>query len=167
MTKSYPAILKISRISPNLKPGKQPESIDLYRLINNLSTIDKIVQDYIKNELQSFLDENNIIQKFHHGSLKHHSTTTALACITNNLKSKYSNDYTTTTIQTDLSAAFDTIDHCILKTKLEHYGIRNDELSLISSFLENRYQYVSIDCFDSDIIKSNECSCIQGSKMAA
>ena len=64
-------------------------------------------------------------------------------------------------------AGFDTIDHCILKTKLEHYGIRNDELSLLSSFLENRYQYVSIDCFDSDIIKSNECSCIQGSKMAA
>ena len=79
-------ILKISRISPNLKPGKQPESIDLYRPINNLSTIDKIVQDYIKNELQSFLDENNIIQKFHHGSLKHHSTTIALACITKTVR---------------------------------------------------------------------------------
>ena len=36
----YPEILQISRITPNLKPDKDPYNISSYRPLNNLSTID-------------------------------------------------------------------------------------------------------------------------------
>ena len=46
----------------------------------------------------------------------------------------------------DLSAAFDTTDHCILLDRLQHmYGISNTALSWLSSYLTNRTQSVIVD----------------------
>jgi len=43
----------------------------------------------------------------------------------------------------DLKKAFDSVDH-ILLSKLEFYGIRGEFNELIKSYLNNRYQRVSI-----------------------
>ena len=48
----------------------------------------------------------------------------------------------TLNIYLDLSKSFDTLDHAILLDKLFHYGIRRNPLKLISSYLENRQQFV-------------------------
>ena len=47
-TETYPTILKVSRITPILKPDKQSEIIDSYRPINNLSAVEKIVEEFLK-----------------------------------------------------------------------------------------------------------------------
>ena len=62
---------------------------------------------------------------------------TALVCINYHMRKQYEENKLTATIQTDLSSAFDTIDHGILLLKLDHYGIRNSENKLMESFLEN------------------------------
>ena len=73
----------------------------------------------------------------------------------------------TTTIQTDLSAAFDTIDMTALTDKLSYYGVTGQELKLFKSFLTDRRQYVKIDTFSSRIENSLPCSVVQGSKLSA
>ena len=45
----------------------------------------------------------------------------------------------------DLSKAFDTIDHEILITKMEHYGITNLESKWFKSYLSDRKQYVEFN----------------------
>ena len=45
----------------------------------------------------------------------------------------------------DLAKAFDTLDHNILFSKLERYGIRGTPLDLIKSYLTNRSQRVVIN----------------------
>ena len=52
----------------------------------------------------------------------------------------------------DLQKAIDTVNHDILISKLEHYGIRGTANSWFSSYLKNRTQFVSIFGYDSSIL---------------
>ena len=51
----FPDILKISRISPISKPDKDPKIISSYRPINNLPSIEKIIETYILDHMLKFL----------------------------------------------------------------------------------------------------------------
>ena len=55
----------------------------------------------------------------------------------------------------DLRKAFDTVNHEILLTKLEHYGIRGNVLDLFKSYLSNRRQCVTINGKSSESLEIN------------
>ena len=52
-------------------------------------------------------------------------------------------------IYIDLSKAFDTLDHKILLSKLDHYGICDGANNLLENYITNRYQYVEYNGFTS------------------
>ena len=111
-------------------------------------------------------ESNNIISDHHHGGRQGFSTLTAVANLQNQINKNLSAKYTNILLTTDLSAAFDTIDHVTLLRKIEHYGVRGKELRLFSSFLSDRSQMVEVDTFRSTEVKSLNCSCCQGSILA-
>ena len=166
-TKIYPSHLKVSKIIPILKPGKNKFEIGSYRPINISHPIDKLYQEFVKNHLLSFLNVNNIIVKNHQGGLKKHGTDTALSLILNYLYINKENNKISCVLQTDLSAAYDTIDHQVLIKKLQFYGVDGDSLSIIKNYLSNRFQFVQIDTFNSSILNCLDCSVIQGSKLSS
>ena len=73
-----------------------------------------------------------------------HSTTLALLDVVTSCYDNINDTNYTALLFLDLKKAFDTVKHEILIHKLEPYGIRGVALDLFSSFLTNRFQYLSL-----------------------
>ena len=95
-------------------------------------------------------------------SLKKHNTTQATLDIYNHIMENKKENKAINTLFLDLSKAFDTIDHSIIISKLDKYGIRGIPLKLIKNYLHNRTQLVKVNITDSDII-TNDIGVPQGS----
>ena len=84
------------------------------------------------------------------GFRKQHSTKLALADLTTEISKKIDDGCVTLGIFIDLKKAFDTINHNILLSKLQHYGIRGVTLSWFETYLKDRQQYVTVNNCDSN-----------------
>ena len=90
------------------------------------------------------------------------STSLALLELTEEITSALDKKKSTIGVFIDLKKAFDTIDHTLLLAKLRHYGVRGVANDWLSSYLENRMQYVSVGDTDS-ILRNVICGVPQGS----
>ena len=70
------------------------------------------------------MEDNNILYHKQFGFRKNNSTTNALIEITEKIKESVDKGKFGCGIFIDLRKAFDTVNHNILLTKMEHYGIR-------------------------------------------
>ncbi len=141
----FPASFKHAIVEPLLK---KTNVLSNYRPISKLPFISKVLEKAVLNQLQAFLVQNDIYEKFQSGFKVNHSTETALLKVSNYILSLIDSDDSVILILLDLSAAFDTIDHNILITRLEKImGIRGTALEWFRSFLSNRSFSVNISQF--------------------
>ena len=85
-----------------------------------------------------FLDKHDVITPTHYGFQKGISTTHAILDIVTNAFDNIYKKYFSGLIFLYLQKAFDTINHSILLTKLDHYGSRGLTNILIESFLDRK-----------------------------
>ena len=138
MAGKFPEVLKLSRILPFLKNGKDSFQKESYRPISNLHCIEKIFEEHMKKHFDKHCDENRIIRKNHQGGLKGRSTMTARAVIETEIEKNYQENHLVVAASTALSAAYDTVDHKVLLMKLDYYGVEGHELALFTLYLQNR-----------------------------
>ena len=148
----YPDLLKIVKVIP-IHKGGSTQDINNYRPISLLSIFDKIIEKLAHKRLYNFLIEHNISYENQFGFRKNNSTVFALAQITEMIKVSIDSGKFGCGIFVDLRKAFDTVNHKILLTKLEHYGIRNSMLKWFYSYLTDRKQFVSFNGKSSELLK--------------
>ena len=114
------------------------------------------------NRMIEFAEQYNILHRCQFGFRKNYSTSHVLIHLINRISLAIDPRETTVGVFLDLSKAFDTLDHQILFTKLEHYGIRDVALQWIKSYFSCRQQFVQINqtCSSMQTIK---CGVPQGS----
>ena len=118
---------------------------------------DKIIEKILHKQLYAFLEKHNVPHQYQFGFRKNNSTIYALTQITEMIKVSIDSGKYGCGIFIDLRKAFDTVNHDILLLKLEHYGIRDNNLS-------NRKQYVFLNGESSEV-KDITCGAPQGSAL--
>ena len=140
----FPERLKTAEVIPVHKKDSRL-AYDNYRPISLLSNLDKIFEKMIYPRVYNFLHANNIIFSKQFGFRSKHSTAHAILNMTQTIMDSLDNNNYGCGVFIDLRKAFDTVDHQILLKKLHHYGIRDKALDLFTSYLTNRYQFVTVN----------------------
>jgi hypothetical protein len=109
-----------------------------------LSNVEKVFEKLMYSRLVEFLERHNSFYPQQFGFRQKHSTTHALASITNRIFNSLDKGQFACGVFVDLQTAFDTVDHEILIQKLSYYGIRGISNLWFKSYLSLRYQFVSI-----------------------
>ena len=130
---------KIAKVTPIFK-GSLTDDLSNYRSISVLSTIARTFEKLLYSHLYEFLSENDILGDRQWGFRSLHSTALAFINRSNNWFINIDSGGIMSTVLLDIKKAFDTIDHEILWQKLEYYGVGDEELSFLKSYLTNRKQ---------------------------
>ena len=114
--------------------------------MSNLSFLSKILEKVVLRQLLNHLLTNNLFNSHQSAYRAGHSTETALLKIVNDLLSALDEDKVSLLFLFDLSAAFGTIDHSILLSRLSYsFGISDTVLAWFTSCLTDSTQTISVN----------------------
>lgn len=143
----FPDRWKLSRVCPIFKKGDKL-NVENYRPITIICNFAKVFEISLYDGIY-----NNIrgqISSYQHGFVKSRSTVTNLFSVTQFISEAIDAGKQVDVIYTDFSKAFDRLDHGILLHKLKLFGFSDLLISLLSSFLSGRNQFVEYRGFKSD-----------------
>ena len=161
MLSTFPDKLKVAKVISLFKKGN-PELPSNYRPISLLPVFSKIFEKLMYRRLYKFLDIHKVLYSLQFGFQENHSIDHALVSLTEAVRNTLDNKRLGCGIFIDLQKAFDTVNHRILLSKLEHYGVRGCALEWFKSYLSDRKQYVSVNGSNSNLLPIT-CGVPQGS----
>uniref|UniRef100_A0A3Q3BY54 Reverse transcriptase domain-containing protein n=1 Tax=Haplochromis burtoni TaxID=8153 RepID=A0A3Q3BY54_HAPBU len=116
-----------------------------YRPISKLPLLSKVLEKIVFSQLKDFLDDNGIFEVFQSGFKTLHSTESALLRVFNDILLACDSGNHVVLVLLDLTAAFDTVDHNILISRLSDVvGIGGTALNWFKSSLSDRTFSVSL-----------------------
>ena len=138
----YPASLKYADITPIFKKDDKTDKTN-YRPISILPNLSKIYERFMQNQMYPYL--NQIFSKYQCGFRKGYNAQHCLMAMIEKWRKFLDIGGHAGALLTDLSKAFDCIDHELLIAKLHAYGFDNDALKFIYSYLKGRKQRTKIN----------------------
>ena len=113
-TTTFPTLLKISKVVPIKKIGKDVTTAEGWRPINVLSAISKVLEQVFLIQISAHIDQNNLIGPNHHGAVRHRSTQTLITDLHDQLLEETSKGNEKVLLIIDQSKAYDVVPHNIL-----------------------------------------------------
>ena len=136
VTGTFPRQMKTAVVIPLYK-NKEREYVNNYRPISLLLTISKLLEKVIYKRVYHFMQETNQIYESQYGFRAGHSCENAISEVLGEIVKNIQNGKTTICILLDLSKAFDSLEHEMIFSKMERYGIRGTCLNWFKSYLTN------------------------------
>ena len=142
----FPISLKTSQVRPKLKkPDLDSNLFVNYRPIANIPFLSKVIEKLVAIQVHNYLNCHGLFPTLQSAYRKYHSTESALLRVTNDILRILDSQGKVILVLLYLSAAFDTIDHHILLTRLRTYfNFTETVLQWFSSYLMDRSQQVII-----------------------
>ena len=137
---SFPTSWKHAILSPLLKKAGLDVSLPTnYRPISNLYFLSKLLERVIYKQTTDYLIEHKLFPEFQSAYRRVHSTETAVLKVFSDIIDAIEKGQLALLSLLDLSAAFDTVDHFIMRERLERsYGVGGSSLRWFESYLTGR-----------------------------
>lgn len=146
---TVPREWKDASICPIFKSGSELDPAN-YRPVSLTSVVCKVLEHIIYTNVMQHLNSQALITDTQHGFRRGRSCETQLALFAHDIQSKLDSGKEVDAVFIDFAKAFDTVPHLRLLKKLKTFGIHDQTLLWIKSFLSNRRQKVVINGKDSD-----------------
>lgn len=150
----FPHRWKLAKVTPLFKSGER-DNLSNYRPISVLPVLSKLLERHVHTQFYDYLSHNNLLYIRQSGFRKNHGTDTALIKIIDQLLLNLDKNCVNGLILIDYCKAFDMVDHKILMTKLNAYGLSQNSKTWFESYLSGRQQYVTLNGLDSDLMQIN------------
>ena len=131
----FPASLKLANITPLYKKGSK-NSNENYRPVSILRNISKIYERRLFKPISNYFE--NIFSKFQCDFRQGPSAQYCLISMIHNWKKSVDKGKTFAALLTDLSKAFDCLQHDLIIAKLNAYGFSLSTTRLMQNYLSNR-----------------------------
>lgn len=138
-----PKVWRKAHIVALLKPGKEPDDPKSFRPVSLLCHLFKVMERMILNRITEYIDKNLIPQQA--GFRPGKSCCSQILNLTQHIEDGYERNEITGIAFLDLSAAYDTVNHNRLTSKI--YQVTKDfTLTMfLQCLLQNRRYYVSLN----------------------
>jgi retron-type reverse transcriptase len=145
-TSTVPPDLKEAIILPLLKKALlDSELFKNFRPVSNLPYLSKIIERVVAKRFVSHMQIHSLHEPLQSAYKQYHSIETALAKVQNDVLLAIDNQCCVLLVLLDLSAAFDTVDHQTLLSRMStRLGIEGDALDWFTSYLSDRSQCVHV-----------------------
>ena len=140
--RTVPSECKYAKVTPLYKRGISTD-MDNYRPISVLPVVSKVLERVVHHQLHSFLSKHRLLSPFQCGFRRNHSTEFAAIAFSDYIRRGMDLGLLTKAVFIDLGKAFDSVDHEILISKLESYGLKDIGLDWFRNYLTDRKQLVS------------------------
>ena len=147
---SFPDCWRTANVTPIPKGSSPSSDPGEYRPISITPVLSKVFERLIAKRLVRFLNRLNLLPDGQFGFRKGLSTSDALLFICHHIQASLDAGHESRIVSLDFSSAFDCVNHKALIFKLRCLGIGERVLDILTDFLTNRKQRVSVDgCFSS------------------
>ena len=143
-TGKFPSVWKRTKIVPLHKKDDRLDPKN-YRPVAIVPILSKILERVVFNQMIEYLNENHLLHPNHHAYRAQHNTTTALVQMYDSWLQSVESGQLAGVCLLDMSAAFNVVDHELLLQKLSLYGLDDNILCWINSYLSDRSQCVIIE----------------------
>ena len=138
-----PADWRKANVSPIHKKGRK-DSPNNYRPVSLTSVPCKIMESIVRDAVVEHLETNTLISDHQHGFVQRRSCLTNLLEVLEAWTRILDEGYGCDVIFLDYRKAFDTVPHMRLLRKLSTYGIGNQVIAWVTSFLSDREMRVLV-----------------------
>jgi len=142
----FPTDMKKALVKPVLKkPSLDSDVLKNYRPISNLQFLSKLIERAAVSRITKHMNVNKLHEPLQSAYKAFSSTETALVKVQNDIRMMIDDKKAVILVLLDLSAAFDTVDHNLLLSRMmTQLGIGGTVLTWLKSYLSGRSQRVSI-----------------------
>ena len=142
LSSNFPELLKVAEITPAHKKDEKTK-MENYRPVSILPSISKLFERNMHDQISAYMD--SYLSKYMCGFRKGYSTQYCLMVMLEKFRKALDKRMTAGALLTDLSKAFDCLNHELLIAKLEAYGFDDASLCYICSYLSERKQRTKVN----------------------